>query len=197
MSIELQEEQEQGEKEPYKAQQTKQTKQTKQTEELQRIPAFLWNSLQEICYRQDIRFIADVSKLIGVPAVELKKKILGVRGIPTTIAVERGPWWSETQCPIMERGNGNMWRRCGNYCESHGQCWAHRHYKSSHTTRRFDDPYFSALPKRRPIRYNGEIVWVSESGEAIDGSGNILKGLTIDLKTHTADESTPPTISTE
>jgi hypothetical protein len=157
--------------------------------ETQRIPAVLWDSLQEICYRQDIRFIADVSKLIGVPALELKKRILGVRGQPTAIAVERGPWWSESQCPIMDRGSGNMWRRCGEYCESHGHCWKHRSFKVSHTTRRFDDPYFAELPKRWPVRLDDEVVWVSESGDVLNGSGAIVKGLTVDLKTRTADDA--------
>lgn len=153
--------------------------------ETQRIPACLWESLQEICYRQDIRFISDVSKILGIPAIELKKKILGVRGMPTAVVVDRGPWWTETQCPIMEKQPGNMWRRCGSYCEASGYCWTHRHFRVSHTTRRHDDPYFADLPKRWPVRIEDEVVWVSSEGDVLDGSGHLIKHMTIDLETKT------------
>jgi len=151
--------------------------------ETQRIPACLWESLQEICYRQDIRFLADVSKIIGIPAIELKKRILGVRGIPTAVSVERGPWWAETQCPVMEKEPGNMWRRCGSYCESSGHCWTHRHFRVSSTIRRYDDPYFATLPKRWPVRLDDEILWATADGELLSGAGLVIKGITIDLDT--------------
>jgi hypothetical protein len=153
--------------------------------ETQRIPACLWESLQEICYRQDVRFISDVSKILGIPAIELKKRILGVRGMPTAVTVERGPWWAETQCPIMDKHAGNMWRRCGSYCESSGYCWAHRHFRVSYTTRRYDDPYFTSLAKRWPVRIDDEIVWVSADGDVLNGSGILIKGMTVDLNTKT------------
>lgn len=156
--------------------------------ETQRIPAALWSSLQEICYRQDQIFLQDVSRLIGVPAIDIKRRVLGVRGVPTRVEITpetSGPWWTATQCPLMEQTPGNMWRRCGMYCEANGTCWEHRVYRLSPLLRHYDDPYFKTLRKRRPVRYKDRIYWVDSSNTVLDDKGVVVDDMTIDLNTRT------------
>ena len=148
------------------------------TTEMQRIPAGLWDSLQDICFKHDVRFIQDVSRIINIPAADLRRRILGARGMPTAVTVDAGPWWVGCQCPIMTLVGGSMWRRCGSYCESHGTCWAHK----SSMARRFNDPYFAGLPRRTPFKYDGVLYWVSDAGDALDMMGVAIPGLKIDLK---------------
>jgi hypothetical protein len=148
------------------------------TTETQRIPAVLWDSLQDVCFRHDLKFLQDVSRIIQVPVADLKRRILGTRGMPTAVSVESGPWWVTTQCPIMLLVGDSMWRRCGSYCEANGTCWAHR----TSMSRRYNDPYFEALPKRTAFKYDGDLYWVSEAGDALDMTGALVPGLQIDLK---------------
>ena len=153
------------------------------SEHTQRIPAALWNSLTDICYQQDIKFIHNVSKLVGIPANDIKKRIFGIRGEQTLILSEQEPWPLTSQCAVMELGLGNMWRRCANIGEANSYCWDHRHYKDKSTTMRLHaDPYFSKIIKRYPIRYMGEIVWVCEQGSVIRLDGK-MDDVRIDLKT--------------
>lgn len=145
----------------------------------QYIPAGLWDSLQEICFRKDQQFIQDVSRILGIPAGELKRKILGTRGVPTVIPEATGPWWLSTACPIMEQ-TGYLWRRCMCPIESNGACWAHREGGV-----RFDDAQFVDMPKRVPFRYQGEIYWVAEDGTVLNSIGMRCEEFTVDLKTRT------------
>ena len=145
----------------------------------QQCPAGLWEAFQEVLWKQDVKFIQSVSRILSIPANDIKKRILGTRGVPTLIPVENGPWWLNTQCPVMEFAGGNMWRRCSSKCEQGDTCWDHRTLK---VYRRYDDPYFDMLPKRYPIRYNEAIYWVSnKDGSVINGYGAVVVEFKVDL----------------
>ena len=146
----------------------------------QRVPALLWDSLQEMCWRHDTKFLSDVAKIIKIPVGDIKKQILGSRGVYTVIPFEHGPWWMNTQCPAMELVGGTMWRRCGGLCEQGDSCWTHRDGRH----RRHDDPYFATLPKRRPMRYEGVVYWVDVSGGVMNGFGTVMQ-FRMDLNTKT------------
>ena len=152
------------------------------TTEQQRLPAALWGALQEMCRQQDLEFIADVSRILRIPAADIKKRILGTRGVFELIPVEHGPWWTNTQCPVMEKIGGSMWRRCDSLCEQGDTCWAHRMCGGF---RRYDDPYFVELPKRYPMQYEGIVYWVSANGQVMNGFGTIVSEFTMDLNTKT------------
>ena len=145
----------------------------------QQCPAGLWEAFQEVLWKQDVKFIQNVSRIISVPVNDIKKRILGTRGVTTIIPVENGPWWLGTQCPVMEFTGGNMWRRCSSKCEQGDTCWSHRMLT---VYRRYDDPYFTTLPKRHPIRYDGAIYWVSyKDGSVINGFGAVIEEFKVDL----------------
>jgi hypothetical protein len=143
-----------------------------------RIPAGLWDSLQTVCFRQDNKFIEDVGRILGVPAAEIRRKVLGVRGVPTTVITMSGPWWEGQQCALMIKGGGGLWKRCGHMSGDGEHCWKHRR-GPSRSRRRYDDPYFVCLKKRTPFSLEGEIVWVSSDGSVMTGGGVLLKGVTI------------------
>ena len=146
------------------------------SQKTRRIPAALLESLQEVCYRQDVQFLREVSKLIGVPVAELKQRILGKNtGFPTTMLVEEGPWWEGTQCIAMEQ-KGSLWFRCSSYAESGSQCWMHRRPMMT-----YNDPMFTTLPQYTPARIEGRVVWVDKDGLVYNEFGEILKGWLIDL----------------
>ena len=153
-------------------------------EETHRLPACLWASLQEMCYQLDQKFIHDIAPLIGVNANDIRKKILGVRSEPTVVLVDKDPWWMTSQCSLMERGIGCIWRRCSRPGESNTVCWDHRLYKEpTKTLRRYDDPYFKTLLKRWPVRLENTIVWVCEKGSVLNQHGTIRSDIRIDLRT--------------
>jgi hypothetical protein len=143
-----------------------------------RIPAGLWDSLQTVCFRHDNKFMEDVGRILGVPAAEIRRKVLGVRGAPTTVITLSGPWWEGQQCAMMRKGPGGLWKRCGHMAEGSDTCWKHRR-GSTRTRRRHDDPYFVCLKKRKPFRLEGDIVWVSADGSVMTDGGVPLKGVTI------------------
>lgn len=157
------------------------------TEMPARLPAALWESLQEICWRQDAKFLEDISRITGISAAEIKKKILGVRGAVCTVVSTTGPWWEGTTCPIMMPCAGDMWRRCTSVCESNGFCSEHKNGKGL----RYDNPYFEDLPKRWPFRYAGEVVWAAADGSVLTGGGTVLKNITIDIRNGLATDHTP------
>lgn len=141
----------------------------------QYIPAGLWEGLQEICFRKDQDFIRDISRIIGVPAIEIKRKVLGTRGVPTVIPEAHGPWWLNNACPIMER-TGYLFRRCLHPMESHGACWQHKEGGV-----RFDDEQFLGMETRVPFRYLGELYWVAKDGSVLNGFGMPILTFTVDL----------------
>ena len=145
----------------------------------QYIPAGLWDSLQDVCFRHDTRFVQDVSRILGIPALEIKRKVLGTRGVPTVVPEAAGPWWMDGACPMMERV-GYLWRRCGHPQEAHGACWLH---KDGGT--RFDDEKVQGLVERRPFRYEGQIYWVADDQSVLNSFGMPVGDFTVDLKTAT------------
>ena len=151
--------------------------------ENQRIPLGLWDSLQEVCAQNDRRFIKDVARIIGVDASDIRKRVFGVRGIQTTVAVEDGPWWSAAQCPVMSKQVGSMWQRCTANCSPCGFCWDHRSFRPSDMLKLHTDSYFQTLDKRHPYMYNDEVVWVSEKDGSVMIRGELMIGVTIDAKT--------------
>jgi hypothetical protein len=143
-----------------------------------RIPCFLWDALQDVFYQQDYEFLREVSKLTRVPLPELKRTLLGARGALTTISVAKtANWWEGEQCPMMVRTSLGLWKPCGFWREAHGACCNHR--QTSATVKHRDDTYFKSLPKRNPIKWEGEIVWVSETGDVVRENGEPVKGLRI------------------
>jgi len=57
----------------------------------------------------------------------------------------------------------------------------------------YSDPSFDSLPKRYPARYEGEIVWVSDSdSNVMRMDGTIVPGLSINVKTGIATIVEPP-----
>ena len=148
-----------------------------------RIPCFLWESLQDVMYQQDYEFLQEVSKLVRVPLHELKRTILGTRGTLTTISVaKQEDWWDKQMCPMMVRNSYGLWKPCGQYREAHGTCCNHRN-PTSPFVRHKDDKYFQSLPKRNPLKWAGEIVWVSATGDVVRESGESIDGLRICWKT--------------
>jgi len=157
----------------------------------QYIPAGLWDGLQTICFRHDQKFVQDVSRILGIPAIDIKRKVLGTRGVPTIIPESEGPWWIGGCCPIMER-TGYLWKRCMAPIEGHGACWGHLEGGI-----RFDDEQFSCAEKRVPFRYLGEVYWVSEEkGSVLNSYGMLVETFTVDLKTRTVVLSNASSLST-
>jgi hypothetical protein len=158
-----------------------------QHEVQQRIPAGLWTALQDVCYAQDVQFVKDVAKLLGKDPADMRRRILGARGELATVVSDSDPWWTGTQCTLLTRGKGGLWVRCNHIGESNGQCWEHRTFAhSSQNVKRMDDPYFEELPRRYPIRFQGEIVWVCEKGSVLTGEGEILADVRMDPVTAVA-----------
>lgn len=152
------------------------------TPQQQRLPALLWESLQDICYRHDQKFVGDVARILGVPASELKKKVLGTRGVLTTVLVESGPWWTGLTCAIMERKE-SLWTRCSSLCESGDTCGKHKDIRNGWNIRRCDDPYFATLKQRQPMNIEGVIYWVSEKGDVVNNQGVYVPGIRANVKT--------------
>ena len=150
--------------------------------EIQRIPSGLWDSLQTVCYKHDLKFLQDVSRIIGVSAGDLKRRVLGTRGAPTPIAVitERaGPWWEAQQCPLMVL-MGGIWRRCGGHCEAHGACWDHRKYtRPTEDLCHRDILDATVLETRWPMLLESELVWVADDGRVYNDCGELKKGIHI------------------
>ena len=151
--------------------------------ENQRIPIGLWDSLQNVCAQNDQRFIKDVARIIGVDASDIRKRVFGVRGIQTTVAVEDGPWWTASQCPVMSKQPGNMWQRCSANCSPSGFCWDHRAFRPSRFQKLYTDSCFQTIEKRHPFLFKDDIVWVSEKDGSVMLRGERVVGLTINIKT--------------
>lgn len=143
-----------------------------------RVPAVLWESLQTICWAQDNAFLRDASRILGVPELEIRRRILGTRGVVTAVVTECGPWFLGDCCPIMLACPGQLWRRCSEPAEVNGFCATHKKGKGL----RYDDPFFNSLPHRSPFRYEGALVYVGPDGSVLSQSGNIVKDLRIDLE---------------
>ena len=150
-----------------------------------RLPAYLWESLQDVFYEWDHAFLQDIAPLVGVSAAELRRTILGgSRGLQTrVIAARTDRWWEGELCPLRVRLPSGVWKGCGGLRESHGACCAHQGWKPSDTLKHRDDAYFERLQSRKPFRYDGTIVWVAEDGSVVNDQGRRLRRLRIDPKT--------------
>jgi hypothetical protein len=144
-----------------------------------RMPVGILDHLQTVCARQDQEFVRDVSRILGVPFNDMRRKVLGVLGTPTLVFTESNPWWMGTQCPIMaQHKTTGMWTRCSHACEPHGSCWDHRHTKSPVYT----DPAFSEMATRTPFRFDGDLYWVGDDGSVLDATGTRHMDFTVNLK---------------
>lgn len=146
-----------------------------------RMPIGMLDHLQTICARQDQQFISDVARILDIPTSDMRRKILGVLGTPTTVFTESNPWWMDTQCPIMSQSPCGMWKRCGNMSESHGTCWKHRTTKGPV----YSDPIFTKMEDRIPFRYNNEVYWAAKDGSVLDSTGSIVMDFKFSLKSRT------------
>ena len=145
--------------------------------ETHKIPAELWGALQTISYEQDKRFLRDVSKITGIPEKDLKQSLLGRFGMPTTVLVEKGPWWMGSTCYFMERralGGGFIWQPCGSYREACGACGKHSKSRPTASLKRRDDPFFTNLPRYTPARLGADIVWVRDDKTVVSAEGVVL-----------------------
>ena len=143
-----------------------------------RLPAALWESLQEICWRQDNKFLEDAARILNIPTLEIKRRVLGTRGVVSAVVSTNRSWYEGSCCPIMIPCPGEMWRRCSEPAESNGYCWAHKKGRGM----RHDCEFFAKLPTRHPWRFEGVVVWVGEDGSVLMESGTILKDVRIDIK---------------
>jgi len=151
-------------------------------EETLRIPASLWAALKEVCYAQDLKFLQDVSRIIGVDANDIRRRVLGPLGEANILLVDSDPWWMGSMCALMELGPGGLWRRCNKMGESNSYCWDHRNFVNpTHKVKHHSDSYFMNVVKRKPARFNGEIVWVCDKGTVLAESGKIMP-FTIDVR---------------
>lgn len=152
-----------------------------------RLPAALWESLQEICWRQDNKFVEDAARILRIPAAEIKRRVLGTRGVVSAVVSTSGAWYDGGRCPTMMPGPGEMWRRCCEPAEVNGYCSVHKKGRGM----KYDNPYFADLPKRHPWRLDGAVVWVDGEGTVLTESGDILKNVRIDLTNGVAYDDRP------
>jgi hypothetical protein len=155
-----------------------------------RVPAALWESLQEICWRHDNKFVEDAARILGVPSSEIKRLVLGNRGTLSAIVTTNSDWYEGQQCPIMTLGIGEMWHRCSEAAEANGYCWTHRKGKGIH----YDSPFITSLPQRKPFELEGTLVWVDNDGCVFNNMGMLLKDIRIDIVNGVCydDRPTPP-----
>lgn len=149
-----------------------------------RLPAFLWESLQDVFYEQDVRFLRDIAPLVGVSVAELKKAVLGTMGQRQTIMVSKqggDAWWEGQLCPLLVRNDETAhWCPCGHFREAHGFCSTHKQFRTpTSSLRHRDDPFIRRLASRKPVRWNETVVWVNKEGWAVDGEGRPVEGLQI------------------
>jgi hypothetical protein len=146
-----------------------------------RIPAFLWEALQQTFYEQDVAFLKTLAPHIQVPLPELKRTLFGARGQLTTLQVgSTDAWWETQLCPMRCRDDKGIWRQCGAYREAAGFCRKHRNFwEASAILKHKDDPWFQNVCRRVPWRYDGEVVWVSPTGDVYGEDGDLVLGVQI------------------
>ena len=151
------------------------------------LPADLLESFATLCYRSDQKFISDVSKILGIPSDEIRRKVLEPHK-RTLVRTTSNPWWLGLQCPIMIHGPGDVWYRCDAACECHGTCHEHR---GTHAHKyRYDASLFKDLPERRAAKLGKQPVWVDKSGKVYSMSGEELKNISINLSNGLAIDTT-------
>jgi hypothetical protein len=145
----------------------------------QRVPAGLWENLQDLTAQLDNVFLRDVAHIAKIP-FETLRKLFPTRGIVTKIATDGNvPWWHDHQCRIITNNNG-IWTRCTAGSFEGPDCVQHRNKKLNENLRLYDDPYISTLPTRVPWRLEGgAVVWTDEAGSVYSLSGERIEDYTI------------------
>jgi hypothetical protein len=159
-------------------------------EVVQRIPANLWENLQEVVCRMDNAFLRDVSHITKIPYSDLRKAI-PTRGLSTRISVDGNePWWTGLTCTMSVLRPGGMWVRCGGTAFEGACCFKHRNLDGREESRlpdgllRYDSPTIASLPRRVPIRVEGVPYWVSKTGfsEVYVVDCNVVSGIMINYE---------------
>lgn len=103
-----------------------------------RLPAFLKDSLSNACWEHDMMFITELSRLIDVPIVELRKTLLMEESKQTVCIAteEKETFLDDIQCPAMLKQEDGSYTRCGNYrmcfekkCSVHKTCVSNANLK--------------------------------------------------------------------
>jgi hypothetical protein len=140
-----------------------------------RIPAYLWESLQDAFYEHDQSFLRILAPHVKVSYADLKRTLLGARGQLMNIQIaDSDKWWEGELCPLRLRTSTGVWKACGHPREAHGVCRHHSGFTPRIDLKHKDDPWFANIVKRVPWRYDGEIVWVAEDMSVINESGQVL-----------------------
>lgn len=137
-----------------------------------RIPAYLWESLQDAFYEHDQSFLRVLAPHVKVPYAELKRTLLGARGQLMNIQIaDSDQWWEGELCPLRIRTSTGIWKPCGHSREAHGVCRTHVGYTPQIDLKHKDDPWFLTVAKRKPWRYLEDVVWVAEDASVINEEG--------------------------
>jgi hypothetical protein len=159
-------------------------------EVVQRIPANLWENLQEVVCRMDAAFLRDVSHVTKIPYADLRKAI-PTRGVSTRISTDGNePWWTGLTCTMSVLRPGGMWVRCSGTAFEGACCFKHRNLDGREESRLpdgvlpYNSPTIAALPRRLPIRVEGVPYWVCETGfsEVYDVDGRVVPGIMINYE---------------
>ena len=82
-----------------------------------RLPAFLIDSLDEACWEQDMMFITELSKLIDIPIMELRKTLL-LDETKQSVCValdEKTKYLESVQCPALIKQDNGSFVQCSNF----------------------------------------------------------------------------------
>lgn len=130
-----------------------------------RLAAHVSDAWNEICWKQDAEFLDLVSKLIKVPVLELRSKIL----LPLTkqqVAVVTEPaesYWEKVQCPAMIKEE-SCWKQCKNVRTlGGGRCLLHKHSIMNETLKWRTDALFTRNELFEHCVEEGEDVWKPRS----------------------------------
>ena len=140
-----------------------------------RIPAHLWESLQDAFYEHDQSFLRILAPHVKVSYADLKRTLLGARGQLMNIQIaDSDKWWEAELCPLRIRTPAGIWKSCGHSREAHGVCRHHVGFTPRIDLKHKDDPWFQTVTQRKPWKYQREIVWVAEDGSVINEQGDTL-----------------------
>ena len=148
----------------------------------QRVPAGLWEHLQDLTARSDDAFLRDVARIANIPFLSLRK-LFPTRGVMTKLATDGNvPWWHDQQCSMVEKQPSGVWIRCSTPMFEGPCCIQHRSKKSGSSLKVHNDPYLSALPTRYPVRVDGRVLWVDSSGVVYTLEGTVVEGYTYSME---------------
>ena len=144
----------------------------------QRVPAGLWDNLQDLASRSDDAFLRDVARIADIPFLSLRK-LFPTRGITTKLAVDGNvPWWHDQQCSMVEKQSSGVWIRCSSPMFEGPCCIQHKTKKIGESLKMYTDSYLSALPTRVPVRVDGRVLWVDDCGVLYTLENTVVEGYT-------------------